>query len=146
MFNLRFKCTVISSWHMVLHAVPKANKMIANKSRYSEKERFEYAKWIINYMRKHARTRTKVYGRENIPTDSNYIMYSNHQGKYDALGIILAQEKPCGVLWGKKHYVIAVSQCSEDVWREKLNEELRIAAFRWLSFRAFPAVCAAASW
>lgn len=29
---------------------------------------------------------------------------------------------------GKKHYVIAVSQCSEDVWREKLNEELRIAA------------------
>ena len=28
----------------------------------------------------------------------------------------------------KKQYVIAVSQCSEDVWREKLNEELRIAA------------------
>lgn len=102
MFNLRFKSTVISSWHMVLHAVPKANKMIANKNRYSEKERFVYAKWIINYMRKHARTRTRVYGRENIPTDSNYIMYPNHQGKYDALGIILAQEKPCGVLWGKK--------------------------------------------
>ena len=73
MFNLRFKCTVISSWHMVLHAVPKANKMIANKNRYSETERFVYAKWIINYMRKHARTRTRVYGRENIPTDSNYI-------------------------------------------------------------------------
>lgn len=54
MFNLRFKCTVISSWHMVLHAVPKANKMIANKNRYSETERFVYAKWIINYMRKHA--------------------------------------------------------------------------------------------
>lgn len=51
MFNLRFKCTVISSWHMVLHAVPKANKMIANKNRYSETERFVYAKWIINYMR-----------------------------------------------------------------------------------------------
>lgn len=28
----------------------------------------------------------------------------------------------------KKRYVIGVSQCSEDVWREKLNEELRIAA------------------
>ena len=33
----------------------------------------------------------------------------------------------CGGV-GKKHYVIAVSQCSEDTWREKLNEELRIAA------------------
>ena len=28
----------------------------------------------------------------------------------------------------KKRYVIGVAQCSEDVWREKLNEELRIAA------------------
>ena len=27
-----------------------------------------------------------------------------------------------------KRFVIGVSQCSEDVWREKLNEELRIAA------------------
>ncbi len=88
--------------HGALCCTFKANKMIANKSRYSEKERFAYAKWIINYMRKRARTRTKVYGRENIPTDSNYIMYPNHQGKYDVLGIILAQEKPCGVLWGKK--------------------------------------------
>lgn len=28
----------------------------------------------------------------------------------------------------KKRYVIGVSQCSEDVWREKLNQELRVAA------------------
>lgn len=29
---------------------------------------------------------------------------------------------------GKKRYVIGVSQCSEDLWREKLNQELRVAA------------------
>ena len=28
----------------------------------------------------------------------------------------------------RRHYTIGVSQCSEDVWRDKLNEELRIAA------------------
>ena len=111
MLNLRFKCTVISSWHMVLHAVPKANKMIANKNRYSETERFVYAKWIINYMRKHARTRTRVYGRENIPTDSNYIMYPNHQGKYDALGIMDAHKKPCTVMMdAKRSKMIIVDQ------------------------------------
>lgn len=32
---------------------------------------------------------------------------------------------------GKKRYVIGVSQCSEDIWREKLNEELRIAALSY---------------
>ena len=44
----------------------------------------------------------RVYGRENIPTDSNYIMYPNHQGKYDALGIILAQEKAVWCPLGEK--------------------------------------------
>lgn len=29
----------------------------------------------------------------------------------------------------KKKYVIGISQCSEDIWREKLNEELRMGTF-----------------
>ena len=95
MFNLRFKYTVLSSWHMVLHAVPKANRMIAEKEKHSLEERFAYAQWIMDYMRRRARTRTKVFGKENIPTDSNYIMYPNHQGRYDALGILLAVDKRC---------------------------------------------------
>ena len=31
----------------------------------------------------------------------------------------------------EKKYVIGVSQCSEDIWREKLNDELRIASFSY---------------
>lgn len=30
---------------------------------------------------------------------------------------------------GKKHYVVAVSSCSNDMWREKLNEELTVSAY-----------------
>ena len=29
----------------------------------------------------------------------------------------------------KPHYVIGVSQCSEDIWREKQNAELRMGAY-----------------
>lgn len=29
-------------------------------------------------------------------------MYANHQGKYDALGIMLAHPKPCAMLWEEK--------------------------------------------
>jgi signal transduction histidine kinase/DNA-binding response OmpR family regulator len=32
---------------------------------------------------------------------------------------------------GGKRYVIGVSQCSEDIWRDKLNDELRIASFSY---------------
>ncbi|MCH4148530.1 MAG: substrate-binding domain-containing protein [Prevotella sp.] len=31
----------------------------------------------------------------------------------------------------EKHYVIGVSQCSEDIWRNKLNDELSIASFSY---------------
>lgn len=30
---------------------------------------------------------------------------------------------------GKKRYVVGVSQCSEDMWREKLNDEMRSSAY-----------------
>ncbi len=32
---------------------------------------------------------------------------------------------------GSHHFVIGVSQCSEDVWREKLNNELRVCTFSY---------------
>ena len=47
-------------------------------------------------------TKTDVFGRENLPQDGGYIMYANHQGKYDALGIMLAHPKPCAMLWEEK--------------------------------------------
>ena len=29
----------------------------------------------------------------------------------------------------ERHYVVGVSQCSEDIWRDKLNEELRMGEY-----------------
>lgn len=103
MLNLRFKWVVISSGLFVMYAIPKANRMIANPDKYSEQQRYDFALRIVDHMRRHARTTTKYYGLENIPKEKGFIIYSNHQGKYDALGILLAmKDTPCGVLWEKK--------------------------------------------
>ena len=42
--------------------------------------------------------------------------------------LLMAVLLTMGACGQRKQYVIGVSQCSEDTWREKLNEELRIAA------------------
>lgn len=102
MKNLRFKWTGFKSFPRLLIQVPRANHMIAKKEKYSEQVRLEYAKTIMNGLRKKSNTKTLVYGKENLPKDDNYIMYSNHQGKYDAFGIFLAMERPTSVLFGKK--------------------------------------------
>ncbi len=103
MINLRFRYVVARSlFSGFLYMLPKANYMICHKERYSEQERFDFACRIMDFMRRKSRTVTKVYGKENLPKEGNYILYANHQGKYDALGILLALDKPCGVLWEKK--------------------------------------------
>lgn len=102
MLNLRFKWVVASSLFYVMYAVPKADYMLRHMDKYSKQERFDFAKDIMDHLRKRSRTSTDVYGLENIPEENGYILYGNHQGKYDALGILLALKEPCGVLWGKE--------------------------------------------
>ena len=49
MLNLRLKYVVLSSlFYGMLYAVPKANYMIKHREKYSEVERFAFAKKIIN--------------------------------------------------------------------------------------------------
>ena len=102
MLNLRFKWVVAINGLYALITVPIANHVIDHKEKYSAARRFKLACRMINHMRRCSRTATRVYGVENIPKEKGIIFYSNHQGKYDALGILLALKRPCGVLWEKK--------------------------------------------
>lgn len=117
MLNLRFKYIVISSWFFVLHNIPKANKMIANKEKYTEEELDAMARKIIDHMKRRGRTKTDVYGMKNtqpiavktVHEDGTVtvdhpgaVYFANHQGKYDAIGVMLSLEKPSPTLWDIK--------------------------------------------
>lgn len=66
------------------------------------------------------------FGRPNILKSRFMLKSIQHFAYIAALMAALALLASC--TGGKKRYVIGVSQCSEDVWREKLNQELRVAA------------------
>lgn len=103
MKQLRFKYTVASSLFYVLFNIREARRYAFDKTgKYTSEQKYEKALKYIDHMRRRSRTKTVVFGKENLPTDGGYIMYSNHQGKYDALGILLNHDKPCSVLWERK--------------------------------------------
>ena len=102
LLNLIFKWVVLSSFFYVMYAVPKAEYMLRHPEKYTDKDKYDFAMQIVKHMKRRARTTTDVYGIENIPDEHGYIIYGNHQGKYDALGILLSLEEPCGVLWEKR--------------------------------------------
>ena len=102
MKQFKFKFTVGSSAIFVLSRIRKARRYIAETDKYTDEDRFNFACEIIDHMRKRSLTTTLVYGKENLPADGGYILYSNHQGKYDALGILLNHPGPCRVLWERR--------------------------------------------
>lgn len=113
--------------------------MIKHKEKYTEQQRYDFAMKIENHMRRRARTKTDVYGRENLPQDGGYIMYANHQGKYDALGIMLAHPKPCAMLWEEKSAdrLVARQVCG---LVEEPRYRSRIRSSRSEHSRRFPSV------
>lgn len=98
----RFYYTALSSPFFVVHMLLKYHKIEKHPEKYSEEDKYRFAQEIMTHMKKRSRTDTIVTGKENLPKDGGYIMYSNHQGKYDAIGILLAHDTPGGVLMEKK--------------------------------------------
>lgn len=81
-----------------LYMIPKMAYKARHGEKYSEEECYRYAQLAIHRMMKAGHISTQKYGTEYLPEEGGYMMFPNHQGKYDALGIMYAHEKPCSVV------------------------------------------------
>ena len=98
---LRFLYVIFMNLSRAPYMIPTLRRMAKNREKYSEEQRYAYVKKAVHYMMKSGKITTEVYGTENLPKEGGYVMFPNHQGKYDALGIIYAHEKPCSFVMDK---------------------------------------------
>lgn len=105
---LRFWYVIIISLPYIIFYLAKGNYIEKHADAYSETDRYRMALRVIRVMKRNGRISTRVSGVENLPKDGGYVMYPNHQGKYDALGIMDAHKQPCTVMMDEKrsHMVI----------------------------------------
>lgn len=99
---LRFCFVILVSIPYILYYLSKGAYIERHSENYTEEERYQIAVKCVNVMRRHGFIHTEAYGTEHLPKEGGYVMYANHQGKYDALGIITSHEKPCTVVIDKK--------------------------------------------
>ena len=93
-----------------LYMIPRM-RCKAGSSRYTEEQRYAYARLTVERMKRSGHITTRGFGMENLPKEGGYVMFPNHQGKYDALGIIATHEKPCTVVIDDaKSHVILTTQ------------------------------------
>mgnify|MGYP004442699209 FL=1 len=98
----RFYLAILLNVRRGPYLIPTMRKMIKHQDQYSETTRYAYALRFIRYLMNSAKITTEVLGTENLPEEGGYVMFPNHQGKYDALGIIYAHRKPCTFVMDKK--------------------------------------------
>lgn len=94
---LRFIYVIAGNLHRAW-MIPTMGYYARHDEKYSEEFRYQYDLKVIRKMMKTGRIRTNAYGQENLPVEGGYVMFSNHQGKYDALGIMHTHKKPCSVV------------------------------------------------
>ncbi len=99
---LRFLYVIIMNLFRAPYIIPKMRREAEHPERYTEEERYNLARHVIRLMKLSGKVHTKAYGTENLPKEGGYIMYPNHQGKYDALGIIHTHKLPCSVVMDKQ--------------------------------------------
>lgn len=120
---LRFYYAIVRNIFRLPAIIGEMRKMLASDE-YSEQERYDYLRYIAYLMRKTVHICTEVYGTENLPEEGGYVMYPNHQGKYDAYGIVSAHEKPCTVVMDKdKSYTIFTREIIDMVKGKRLDKK-----------------------
>lgn len=93
----RMPYTIIRNIFILPGIIKKMKRMVTLEA-CNEEECYAYAKHIVSIMQRTGHTRTEGFGMENLPKEGGYMLYPNHQGKYDAYGIVSVHDLPCSVV------------------------------------------------
>lgn len=70
------------------------NKYKKHPEKYEEETRYSFLSRITRIVNKRGKIRITYTGTENLPKESGYVLYGNHQGLFDALLLLETHEKP----------------------------------------------------
>ncbi len=108
----------------VLPGIIKRMRQMAADERYSEEECYDCLLEVVDTINRTGHIRTQFFGTEKLPKEGGYVMYPNHQGKYDAYGIVSVHEKPCTVVMDKdKSYDLFINEIIDMIKGKRLDKE-----------------------
>ncbi len=121
---LRFVVVIISCIFLIIYYVPKMSYYARHPEKYDESTCYKMARIMSNHIRRRGRIVTVASGMEKLPKEGGYIMYANHQGKYDALGVIFAHDTPFTfVMDAKRSNMFIASQFCDLMRAQRLDRE-----------------------
>ena len=121
---IKFIYVILMNLFRAPYMIPKMRREADHPEKYSEKERYELARHCVRLMKTTGGIYTKATGLENLPEEGGYMMYPNHQGKYDALGIVHTHKRPCSIVMDKaKSNMILVREFIDLLGDKRLDKK-----------------------
>lgn len=74
----------------------------AHVDKYTEEQHYRMLKFIVLRANKGGNVTIDIHGQENIPKESGFMFFPNHQGLYDVLAIVEASPIPFSVVAKKE--------------------------------------------
>ncbi len=120
----RFYFVIIMNLFRLPYILPKLNYMVKHTEKYSVEKRYAVVKKLIRIMKRTGTIFTRSFGLEQLPKEGGYIMFANHQGKYDALGILHTHTKPCSIVMDEaRSHTILTSQVIDLVDGKRIKKD-----------------------
>ncbi len=105
---------------------------LCNKEKHSKEERYEFLHKRVRWANKGGRVIIDAHGLENLPKETGYIMFPNHQGLYDVLSMLQVIETPFSTVMKKEtqdiYLLKKISQLldAEIMDREDVRQSLKV--------------------
>ncbi len=119
---IRFIYVIFFNLFRAPFMLTKMRSWASHPEKHDEEDCYKLAKKCIRMMKLTGGITTKAYGTEHLPSEGGYMLYPNHQGKYDVFGIIHTHSKPCSVVMDKKKsYAIFVREAVDLIKGKRLE-------------------------
>lgn len=121
---LRFVSVIVLNIFLVLHFIIRMSYYEKSK-KVDDNFRYNYARKILTKVIKRSRVTVNVTGLENLDKlDDGYVLYANHQGKFDALAVYRVHERQLSVVIDeKKSHGLLVTQFLKLVKAKRLEKD-----------------------
>ena len=121
---LKLLYVIFMNLHRAPYIIPKMRAEADHPHQYTEEQRYSLVQHAIYLMNKTGKINTVETGIENLPKQGGYMMYPNHQGKYDVLGIMYTHKFPCSFVMDKrKSHTILVREFCDLVQAKRLEKD-----------------------
>ncbi len=118
----RLPYVIVRNIFRIPQIIGTMRRKIDDTEGYSEEDCYQYMQYIVSLMHRTGHIHTEVYGVENLPKEGGYMLYPNHQGKYDAYGIVGGHPTPCTVVMDEaKSHVIFIREIMDMLRGKRLE-------------------------